>query len=148
MITNTDIEKYIDENKKLTYRNVGVSMLPMLVQDKDVFTLEKVDINKLKKFDVVLYKADENKYILHRIIKVNEDSFVIRGDNTFTKEYVRKDDIIAKMTSFVHNGKKISSEDKSYKIYSSLWNKIYIFRYIGKDLKTFPYKVYKKIKGN
>lgn len=41
MNVNMTFEEYLDIYGKMTYRNVGVSMLPMLKQDRDLFTVEK-----------------------------------------------------------------------------------------------------------
>lgn len=146
MITNTDIEKHIKEQGKLTYRNVGYSMMPLLKEGRDIFTIEKADPNKLKKYDVVLYKVKDNRYVLHRIIKINNDMLVIRGDNTFTKEYVNRYSVIAVMTSFVHKGKTYHCDDKLYKRYSSFWNNIYLFRKAYTNIKKYPYIIYGVIK--
>ena len=34
------IAEFLEENGKLTYTNVGVSMMPLLRQGKDLFTIE------------------------------------------------------------------------------------------------------------
>ena len=112
-------EEYIEKNGSLTYTNVGTSMMPLLRQGKDLFTVTKRNGEKCKKGDVVLYKKPPNKYILHRIVEVRKNDYVILGDNCINKEYGIKDiDIIGVMTSYVRNGKEHSIYDKSYRLYS------------------------------
>ena len=102
-------EEYIEKNGSLTYTNVGTSMMPLLRQGKDLFTVTKRNGEKCKKGDVVLYKRPPNKYILHRIVEVRKNDYVILGDNCINKEYGIKDiDIIGVMTSYVRNGKEHS----------------------------------------
>lgn len=59
-------EDYLEKNGSLTYTNVGISMLPLLRQGKDMFIVEKRDGNRCRKGDVVLYKRPPDRYILHR----------------------------------------------------------------------------------
>ena len=112
-------EEYIQKNGSLTYTNVGVSMMPLLRQGKDLFTVTKRNGERCKKGDVVLYKRPPNKYVLHRIVEVRDNDYVILGDNCINKEYGIKDsDIIGVMTGYVRNGKEHSIYDKSYRLYS------------------------------
>ena len=115
-----DFEEYLAKYGSLTYRNKGASMMPLLKEGRDLFTLAKKGPERCKKYDVVLYKGPGGQYILHRIIKVREDDYVIRGDNTYRKEYYKDDDILGVMTSFVHNGKSRDVTDTAYKVYSVL----------------------------
>lgn len=111
-------ERYLDEQGSLTYRNVGVSMMPMLKQDRDLFTVVKKGDARCKKYDVVLYRRPPNKYVLHRVIKVRQNDYVILGDNCINKEYgITDNDIIGVMISFVHNGKEYKTSDLRYRIY-------------------------------
>ncbi len=116
----TSIADYLKENGKLTYSNVGVSMMPLLRQGKDLFTIEKNNGQRYKKGDVVLFARGKDKYVLHRIIKVLPDEYVILGDNCVTPERGIKDsDIHGKMISFVRNGKEHSITEKRYRFYTA-----------------------------
>ena len=128
-MSKTTYEEYLDKNGKLIYRNVGVSMLPLIKQGRDFFIVEKKSDKRCKKYDVVLYKKPHDVYILHRIIDVNENDYTIRGDNCILKEYAIKDeDIIGVMTSFIRKGKEYSVENRFYKIYSVIWCKLFFLR--------------------
>ena len=124
-MSNTTVftyEEYLEKYGTLTYRNVGVSMMPLLKQGRDLFTVSKKEADRCRKYDVVLYRRPPDKYVLHRIIEVREDDYVILGDNCINKEYGIKDcDIIGVMTEFVHKGKTYSVNDIRYRIYSILW---------------------------
>ncbi len=116
----TSIADYLKENGKLTYSNVGVSMMPLLRQGKDLFTIEKNNGQRYKKGDVVLFARGKDKYVLHRIIKVLPDEYVILGDNCVTPERGIKDsDIHGKMISFVRNGKEHSITETRYRFYTA-----------------------------
>ena len=56
----------------------------------------KKAIGRLKKYDVPLYKKGDS-YVLHRVMEVLPDSYIIRGDNCDQKEYGITDDQILGM---------------------------------------------------
>lgn len=99
----------------------GMSMFPFLVSDRDSVILEKVEGN-LKPLDIVLFRRKNGTYILHRIIKCKNSSFDIVGDNeTLIEQDVTLDQIVAKASHLIRNGKNISCENKSYRLLSRLW---------------------------
>lgn len=122
-------EEYFRRHTELVYRNVGVSMLPMLKQGRDIFVLKKKTSERCKKYDVVLYYRKTGQYVLHRIVEVNEKEYVLLGDNCENKEYgIKEEDILAVMDSFVRKGKTILTSNWKYQIYVHIWYWIYPFR--------------------
>lgn len=122
----------------------GSSMRPLLRHHKDVVALEVPECEP-KKYDVVLYPDRKGSYILHRIVKVKGDHFVIRGDNTFRPEYVPKGEIVAVMTAFIRGGKRHKVTDISYKLYSRLWCFIYPIRYLWHALRTLLGRAFRAV---
>ena len=113
-------EEEINKTGKLIYTNVGDSMMPLISQGKDLLIIEKVN-GRLKKYDVPLYKRDSGQYVLHRILKVRKNDYVICGDNRWGREYGIQDrHIIGVLTGIIRDGKEISVNDKKYKIYVHL----------------------------
>ncbi len=109
-------------------------MLPLLRQGRDLFFIEKKGAERCKIGDVVLYRR-KRQYVLHRVIEVRPEDYVILGDNCAVKEYGIKDsDILAVMTSFIRNGKEHSVKELAYKIYSFVW------------LKTTPIRIFLRLK--
>ena len=114
-------EEYLAQNGSMTYTNVGVSMLPLLRQGRDLFILKKKGPERCLNGDVVLYRRGE-KYVLHRIVEVRENDYVILGDNCVAREYgITDEDIIGVMTGFVRGGKEHRVTDAGYRLYSSVW---------------------------
>lgn len=120
-------EEYLKEYHMLTYRNVGVSMLPMLKQGRDTFTVRAVENGETcKRWDVVLYKRPPERYVLHRIIRVYEDGYDILGDNCIGIEsHIPKENIIGVLTEFTHKNKSYKISDIQYLLYVILWCKPY-----------------------
>ena len=94
-------EEYLEKNNTLTYTNVGVSMMPLLRQGRDLFTVTKKTGRRCKAGDVVLYRRPPNKYVLHRIIAVRPNDYVILGDNCIGREYGIKDKSVKKMACII-----------------------------------------------
>ena len=124
----TTYEEELNRTGRFTYTCSGVSMLPLLRQHKDLFTIEKKQ-GRYEKYDVVLYKRPPKSFVLHRVVEVREKDYVILGDNCINKEYgIRDEDILGVMTSFVRNGKEITVSHKGYRIYAVVWYCLYPLR--------------------
>ncbi len=135
-MTELTYEEYLEKNGSMTYSNVGTSMMPLLKQGRDLFTVAKKGSERCRKYDVVLYRRPPDKYVLHRVVKVRENDYVILGDNCINKEYgITDDDILGVMTSFVHKGKQHTVNDMTYRIYSHLWVDLSFFRVKLKKLR-------------
>ena len=125
-------EELLNEQGYIVYTNVGISMMPLLRQRKDLIEIRKKDRN-IKKYDVALYKRD-GKYILHRCIKVTPDGYIFAGDHNTFKEYDVTDDmVIGLMSRVIRDGKNIDPSSILYRLYSFLWTnffpvKVYIFK--------------------
>ena len=89
----------------------------------------KYSNRRLKKMDVPLYKRKSGQYVLHRIVKVNSNDYVIRGDNTYYNETgIRDDQILGVLSGVIRDGKEISVNSFSYKLYSYFWYYTYYLR--------------------
>lgn len=117
-------EEILEKDGKLVYKTKGVSMNPMLYQNRDLVVIE-VPKGRLKKYDVALYKRGKS-YVLHRVIEVNDDgTYSIRGDNTYGIETVPEEAVIGVLTSFVRDGKQYSVTDPEYLRYVKFWCEAY-----------------------
>ena len=112
-------EDYLAKHESLTYTNVGASMMPLLREGKDLFTVRKKGAERCRAGDVVLYRRTPELYVLHRIVEVRPDSYVMLGDHNITREYgIRDEDILGVMTGFVRDGKTHTVDEPGYRVYS------------------------------
>jgi hypothetical protein len=120
-------------------------MRPLFKTHRDMIIIQPPKIRP-KKYDVVLYRIGD-KYILHRIIRVNEKlgAFIIRGDNTYRNEIVPFDKIIAVLTAVNRKGKRIEVTGAGYRAYSVFWTAIYPLRYPFGKGRLILGAVYRKI---
>lgn len=130
-MSKSTFEEELKEKGALIYTNVGTSMRPLIRQGKDVMIISSLDYlgRDLRKMDVPLYKRENGQYVLHRIIKVTKDGYVIRGDNTYSNEYgVTDSQILGVLSGVIRNGKEISVNSFGYKVYSYFWLYTYYIR--------------------
>jgi len=129
-MNKSTFEEIIEKDGKLIYTNSGDSMMPLIKEGRDLIIIKKAS-GRLKKYDVPLYKRDTGQYVLHRIIKVRQDDYVICGDNRVNKEYGITDrHIIGVLTAVVRKGREISVSDWRYRIYVHLWCDLFPVRVI------------------
>lgn len=138
----TKIEDIIKEKGFYISSTSGYSMYPMLRNCRDTIVVRPVK-GRLKKYDVPLYKVGD-RYVLHRIIKVCSDSYVIRGDNCTIKEYGITDaDILGLLAECYRDDKKINLDGFWYKAYSRIWCMIYPLRFLYKKCRRIVTQLFK-----
>lgn len=139
-------ESVLETKGFIVYTNVGYSMMPLLRQKNDVIEIRKKEPGRCKKYDVVLYKR-KDKYILHRILKVLPDGYIIAGDHcTFVERDIKDDNILGVMTRVLRNGKYITPDNIYYKAYVHLWCDAYPIRMMIIKSKWKVWHVLSKIK--
>ena len=107
---------------------VGVSMLPMLKSRRDTIVVHP-KTERLKPLDVALYKRGD-AYVLHRVIEPIDGGYLIRGDNTYSDEYIREDAVFGVLVEFYRKKRKepIPCTDKRYLAYAKRRVKTYKIR--------------------
>ena len=113
------IEEVIKEQGMLVCTTAGTSMYPMLRNRRDTIIIKPYE-GRLKKYDVPLYKCG-SRYILHRIVEVRPDSYVICGDNCERKEYgITDEQILGVLTGFYRGSKLVDMNSWQYKLYARI----------------------------
>ena len=122
------IREQLAAGQNVTFYPRGISMLPMLRQGVDRVVLSPIH-GPLKKYDLPLYRMDNGKFILHRIVAVGE-TYTCRGDNTYRDELgLRQDQMIGLVTAFSRGERMISVENRVYRLYCRLWVAVYPLRH-------------------
>ncbi len=130
-MSKLSFEEYLKQYPQLIYPNVGDSMLPLLRENRDLMVIERRPNRRLKKYEVPLYRRDNGEYILHRIIRVKKDGYVLRGDNCKDKEYgITDEHIVGILTGVIRDGETISVKSFRYRLFVHLWCDCVIIRKI------------------
>ncbi len=143
-MTDKIIEAELAEHGFYASNTLGTSMRPLFKTHRDMVVLKRPD-SELRKYDVALYVSPKGKYILHRVIDVKEDIYLIRGDNTYFVERVPKSAVIGVLVKFNRKGKSHTVEERGYKIYSRLWHFIYPLRYVAFFFKRAARAVFRRL---
>ena len=103
--------RLVREGVKVTFPVKGQSMLPFIIGGKESVILHRpggiVDVG-----DVVLAWVDGNRYVVHRIIRIDGDNVTLMGDGNLTTEHCALDDIKARVTHVV------DAKDKTHYLYN------------------------------
>lgn len=141
-----EIVKMLDEGHTVTLRLKGYSMRPFLEDGRDKALLTKP--SKINVGDPVLAEITPGHFVLHRIIKIQDNEVTLRGDGNLSTETCRLIDIKGTVTGFYRKGKSKPdlTSDMKWRAYSFLWETLYPLRryllYIYRHLwiKLFPIK--------
>lgn len=126
----------------------GVSMLPLIVQDRDSVVLKRDFVSTAKRHDIAFYRRANGQFVLHRVMKQCKDNtYVMCGDNqTVFEKNVPASCIIGVVTKIVRNGKEINLEGLGYLMYVALWTKMFIRKPIKFGVRAVR-KIFRIIRG-
>ena len=136
------IEEMLERDGHLAYTNKGVSMMPLLREDRDLMLIDRRNPERCRKLDAVLFRrpgvVGRGAYVMHRILRVNDDgTYWIMGDNCVTGETVREENVLGVLTGFVRDGKTITVDDPWYRLYVNTWCRWVHLRVAAMKLRRF-----------
>lgn len=142
-----NIERVLAEQGVYMSTTVGVSMWPMLRDRRDTIII-KPNVGRLNKYDVPLYRRGSD-YILHRIIRVLPDSYIICGDNCARKEYgITDGQIIGVLNGFYRGEREIDMQGRGYRAYVRFWCAVGPLRRAVYRLRAFAAVIWHKLRRN
>ena len=101
-----DYEKQLAQSPIIAFVPGGDSMWPTLKHAGQSVFVERKKEGRLNLYDVPFYKRANGQYVLHRIVEVRENDYVLCGDSQFTLEYGFTDDMIIGVLKGYYKGKK------------------------------------------
>lgn len=141
------IEDQLRKDGYVLELSVGTSMQPIIRQRTEQLLIKALNMPPKKK-DVVLFRRNCGKYVLHRIVRVKQGYYMIRGDNCYENEIVLPDQLVGKLKGFYKGERFIDCEKNlSYKVYVFFWLMSYPFRLFARKAATRMYAAYTKIRG-
>ena len=109
----TNIKTLLENEGRFVGTTSGVSMRPMIISGRDVVVIEK-KTERLKPLDVALYVRKDETYVLHRVLRVTDSGYIIRGDNCYYDEVVKEEEVIGVLTQYFKKEKPIMMDNKKY----------------------------------
>lgn len=116
-------EQELERTGHLIYVTKGRSMRPFIRSGEDLVHLRaKEPGERFSKYDVILYHRPTGEYVLHRIVKVLPDSYILCGDNRVEKEPGITDSmVLAVLTGITRGGKAIKIHSPVYRSVIRFW---------------------------
>jgi len=138
----------LETTGKYTSLTSGRSMWPLIHHQRDNIIVIKPE-GRLKKHDIALYEKN-GRYIMHRVVEVYDDHYIIIGDNCIAKQYVTDDRICGVLAGFYKNGKRYvdCKDGRAQKIYAKIWTSLYPVRPAILFAERAAGKIKRILKGN
>ena len=110
-----------DGKKSVTFVVRGFSMRPFLENGRDKVILTPPREPKVG--DVVLAEVREQIYALHRVIKIENGTYTMRGDGNplWMKEQFTEENIVGVADAFIINGKTVPTAGSRWRNCSRFW---------------------------
>ena len=140
-------EDILEKDGRLVYTNVGTSMMPLLRQRHDLMVIEKKGPERLHWLDVPLFKRDNGQYVLHRVMWVRKNDYVICGDNQWYLERgITDKHILGVLTQVDRDGKILDMRSPKMRLYGLLQWLFYPLRASWLFGRSVPGAVRRRIK--
>ena len=108
------MKEQIDCGKTVVFSPKGTSMMPLIRQGIDRVVLKKAP-EKLKKYDLPLYLRKNGQFVLHRVVGMDKDGYIMCGDNQFQHERGIKPEQILAIAEGIYKGDEfVAFDDKKY----------------------------------
>lgn len=107
----------------------GNSMKPLLDDKKDSVYIEPLS-KPLKRGDVILYERASKQLVLHRIVKIRSNTYYVSGDNQYSLERVKKNQVLGIMTAYYKKENKKELKRFIYTLYKIFIKLTRPYRYI------------------
>lgn len=123
----------------------GSSMLPMLRHRRDQVELIPL-APRQNKGDIILYRRENGRYVLHRIVGVIPDGYICCGDNQAEKEWVKQEQLFAVVDGFTRKGRSYTLEHSGYRLYKALWVELFPLRPCYIAIRRGVGKLYRRLR--
>ena len=134
-----EIRTLVSEGKTVTLTVKGNSMNPFIVHLRDRMTIGPWKDEDIRKGTVALVKDTRGNYVIHRIIRREEDSVTLLGDgNVGFTETATLDNIIGIMHNIDRKGRIWTSESAMWRLYSWFWMTL-------TPLRRYPLALWRKL---
>lgn len=117
------IEDVLEREGVYVSTTVGASMRPMLRNRRDTIVVRPCQ-GRLHKYDVALYRRKDT-YVLHRVVDVYPEGYLILGDNCLMSERVSDGQVIGVLTGFYRGDRPVDLQGVPYRTYARLWYALY-----------------------
>lgn len=115
------LQKVLSEGGTFPFYPRGSSMLPWIREGKDRVLLAPLP-DELKKNQIVLYKRKNGAYVLHRIVKIQGDTYTMRGDHQYVNEPgISREQMLGVVSRICREDREYRTEQPLVRFQALLW---------------------------
>lgn len=129
----------------VTVRLEGSSMMPLIRRGKDPVTVVPLQ-RPLKIGDVVLLTTGAERYVVHRVWKINGENIQTLGDNCINPDpWITQEHVLGQVIYYSRNNKKHRLDTTASRLWGRAWMVVFPIRKCCIKLKGLIYRCYKKL---
>ena len=137
------LEELVNNGKTVGIPIEGNSMSPFLITGRDYVLFQKPK-RPLKVGDIVFFRRDTGKYVLHRIYSIKNGDYYMVGDGqTIVEGPIRTNQIFGIVTKIKRKGQWIDENDFWWKFFEKTWIRMRPFRPVVRNLYALYYTIVK-----
>ena len=115
------LEEILQQAQAMPLVISGSSMSPFLRHGRDTVYLSRVT-EPLKRGDIILYRRQGGAYILHRILRAEEDVYTLVGDGQLAPEPgIHRDQVLAIVTAVRRKGNLLKPGSFLWEFFEHIW---------------------------
>ena len=143
----------LEKNGAIAFVPRGNSMWPIIKNHKQSVIVRKKDPDeRLKPLDVAFYLRKNGAFVLHRVMSVTDNGYVMCGDSQYILEVVEEEQVFGVLEGFYKGKKYVKATDEKYlkrvrkwysrKLCRKIRLKLFYFRnrVVGKLIRIFGRK--------
>lgn len=150
-----DYRKALEESDVIAFVPDGRSMWPFIKGRKQTVIVTRKTDERLSLFDVALFIRKDGAAVLHRVIEILPDGYVMQGDSQFYRETVSEGDVLGVMQGYYRGKRYVDVKKDGYLRKVARWYertqyrkfRIYIFN-LNHKVKCKLKRLLKKEKDN
>lgn len=134
----TMLKELVEEGHQVSLLISGSSMAPFLIHHRDTIYFKKPD-RELKAGDMVFYRRENGRYVMHRIRRIRPEGYYMIGDaQTEIEGPLKREQIFGLITAVERKGKLIRPGDFWWEFFARVWLRIIPLRnWIRRIYKVF-----------
>lgn len=122
------VKQTLDSGGEFKLLVTGGSMFPFIKHLRDSVILTSPSARTLRRGEIVLVARETKQLVLHRIVKMKQDGFIMNGDAQLWDEFVPFGQVVAVVQAIERKGRLISCDSRLYRFLSGMWMLLRPFR--------------------
>ncbi len=143
-----EVVKMLNEGHTVTLRLKGFSMRPFLEDGRDKALLTRVTTPRVG--DPVLAEITPGHFVLHRIISIEGQNVVLRGDGNLGVEHCQIENVVGAVVGFYRKGRQTldRTDGRKWRIYTFVWTRLFpVRRYLLAFYRRIWLKIFRRNKN-